>query len=87
MAKAARTPESQENQQVEAETPLVQEFELWNVEVTFKRQMDPETFEVVTIHEFSKKGDKALRSTFIEQRHADILNEQSVNSKQRYYAK
>jgi hypothetical protein len=72
---------------VELDPNRTQPFELWDISVDFKKEQNPETFEVETIPVITKKGDKPVRITHIEQRHADILNSQAQNSKQYYYPK
>lgn len=74
-----------ENQEQEVST--IKPFECWNVEVTYKKVQNPETFEVESVPEFKKKGDAPVKITHIEQHHADTLNAQVGNSKQYYYPK
>jgi hypothetical protein len=64
-----------------------QPFELWDIRVDYKREQNPDTFEIETKPVITKKGDKPVRVTHIEQRHADILNAQAENSKQYYFPK
>jgi hypothetical protein len=80
------TPESKEEETVIDFTLGVQPYELWNVDVKYKSYQD-EDFRVHRTAEFTKKGDKPVRVTHIEQRHAETLNAQSENSKQRLYLK
>jgi rubrerythrin len=63
-----------------------QDFELWNVTVETKTTLNENMDKVVT-NTPVKKGEKAVRTVRIEQRHADELNAQFTNSKQFYYLK
>lgn len=59
-------------------------YEEWKVDVTFKTEHD-EDLNKVRVPVFNK--EKLIKETIISHRHANILNEQSANSKIRYYQK
>jgi hypothetical protein len=86
MAKAKTSTE--EVEQKEPTLPGVsKEYECWNVTVTVTTPINLETGEKERKVTFEKKGTEPARITVIDDRHADILNQQVENTKQYYYPK
>jgi hypothetical protein len=70
---------------------LLNDYELWAVDVTYKKEFDENMNVIQVVDEIKKKGYGPLRTTRIEPRHAATLNEPvndpSNPNKQYYFLK
>lgn len=94
MATAKKTINQEQEQQMDApETKQTQAkaataqktYECWEVSVTKDRKLNEAQSDFEEVIVYHKKGDKPQSVTQLEPHQANALNEQSRNSKLRYY--
>lgn len=63
------------------------DYEEWKVTISHKTILDDDLNKKVVVTAIDKTGEKPIRTTRIESRHADALNAQVENRRTYYYLK
>jgi hypothetical protein len=84
-----RSSEELETEVPEVKISPTKRYELWNVTVTYKVQLNANLDKETVVDEIKKKGSEPIMVTHIEPRHAEVLNSQVGNpenpNKQYYF--